>query len=359
MNVRLIISIILLFPLNVNAFTFNRVLGYITPCVSGAGSLLPSEAALGCVAGALVCDATFDSLGSTSITCPDIDPPPDPDFVFNHIGATMTSISLPNTPYGTESDVARTNFNSWSASTPVPDCPAPYVRGVGGDGYIFSTTMAADGINSDIHMTMWRRADCSVTGNNTVLNPIFPIGGGSGGSTDMTATNALLASIQTNTAGLVSPGAIDVNIVSGGGGGVATDMTATNNLIGAGNTSLGSIDNAVSGVSTLPSQGVPAAVNAYLSSNLSDHIPTVADYTTEYNTFKTNMEATSLYGLIAGFFSGVPAGGSSVYSFNGGVFGNHSYDFASWGSIMTLLRGLTLVAFGAASLRIIFLKGGS
>lgn len=263
-------------------------------------------------------------------------------------------------PVGTETAQARQAFNTWSSGVTPPVCAAEYTNGGIGEGYIFSSTVNTNPALSNINISMWKRRHCEGLGGGS-LEPIGTIGSGSGGSTDMTATNALLTSIQTNTARLVSPGAIDVNIVSGGGGvvGVATDMTATNNLIGTGNSSLGSIDNAVSGVSTLPAQGVPAAVNAYLSSNLVDHIPTVVDYTTEYNTFKTNMEATSLYGLIAGFFGGVPFGGSSVYSFNGGVFGNHSYDFASWGSVMILLRGLTLVAFGAASLRIIFLKGGS
>lgn len=272
----------------------------------------------------------------------------------------VSLVDLPSVPTEQVEDMSIEAFQNWFNTKPGLGAPAVgYNRGAANAVFAYNASTGADVSVSSVGVgiVQTERFSKNVDAASLSLTPISEL---VSGSASMIETNNLLTTIVTNTAGLVSPGAIDVNVVSGGGGGgVSTDMTATNNLIGTGNTTLGSINDAVSGISTLPAQGVPAAVSAYLSADLIDHIPTVADYTTEYNTFKTDMEATSLYGLIAGFFSGVPAGGSSVYSFSGGVFGNHSYDFASWGSVMTLLRGLTLVAFGAASLRIIFLKGGS
>lgn len=194
-----------------------------------------------------------------------------------------------------------------------------------------------------------------ITQSNTLLTDIntklsAPSGGGT--ATDMTQTNSLLNDIKTNTAG----------------GGSSTDMTATNNLLtgidtgikGTGGTNelLGDVKNSLSGPSTLPSAPASSVPAPYTSPHLTDHIPTSDDYVSEFNSFKTKMENTTLYGLIGKFFKPTIGGGSSVFSFNAGKFGNHSYDFSSWGGIMSLLRGLVIIAFGAVAMRILF-KGGS
>lgn len=273
---------------------------------------------------------------------------------YENAAAVMQNIV--GVPVGSETDAARQAFNSWSDGVVSPACSPEHLDGGVGEGYIFSTSPNTDPTMSNINLNMWKRRHCESTAGGS-LAPIGTIGGGSGGgSTDMTATNALLTSIQSNTAGLVSPGAIDVNVVSGGGGG-STNMAPTNDLISTGNTSLAGIKDALTGESTLPAVGDPPVVERYKSEYLLDHPPLAAEYKAEFDSFKTDMQATDLYSLMNSFFHPNQGGGSSLYSFNAGQFGNHSYDFSSWGGVMSLLRGLTLVAFSATSMRVIFLKG--
>lgn len=178
-------------------------------------------------------------------------------------GAAAVMQNIVGVPVGTETDQARQAFNTWSFGATPPVCSAEHLDGGIGEGYIFSTTPNSNPALSNINLNMWKRRHCGSTAGGA-LTPIGTIGGGSGGATDMTATNALLTSIQTNTAGLVSPGAIDVKIVSGGVGGVATDMTATNQLLtgiqGSLGTGLDTGDISVPDVS-----GIGAGLDASLS----------------------------------------------------------------------------------------------
>lgn len=370
MKGKILISFISLFFVSTMSFayTYVRMLG--SPggvCTPGPSSPESYEAAEGCVT---VGDSRcYGSMQVTDMSCPD---PTEAslNFILTNVGTAVTEQSINGVQMGTESVVARDAFNTFVNGTALPTCPSPYLAGASGDGYIFSTSAAVDGVGSDIHLTMWRRVDCSSSGSSGSLTPIGGIGGGSGGSgggsaTDMGPTNTLIT--QSNT--LLT----DINTklsAPSGGGGTATDMTATNELLtgidtgikGTGGTNelLGDVKNSLSGPSTLPSAPASSVPAPYTSPYLTDHIPTSDDYVSEFNSFKTKMETTTFYGLIHTFFN-VPAigGGSSVFSFNAGKLGNHSYDFSSWGGIMALLRGLVIIAFGAAAMRILFLKGGS
>jgi hypothetical protein len=52
-------------------------------------------------------------------------------------------------------------------------------------------------------------------------------------------------------------------------------------------------------------------------------------------------------------FGSVPSGGSSTYTFNAGVFGNHTYDVSSWGStVFGLLSGIVQIACGFVAVKI-------
>lgn len=277
-------------------------------------------------------------------------------------------------PVGTETDAGRAAFDAWSATFTPPLCASSFANGAIGEGYIFITEPGSVQTESTIHLTMWKRRDCSTAGGG-LLEPIGTIGGG-GGSTDMTATNTaigetntLIAAGNTESAGQTTllEGIKTAVEAGGGGGGTATDMTATNDLLTAINTDttetktgIASIVESLSGSSGLGGYvdntlGHPAFSSSYFEANM----PTSSSYINSFQSFETQIKTTSLYGLIGGFFGSAPLSGNSVYSFSAGSFGNHSYDFASWSSILTLLRGLVLVAFAAASIRIVLLKGGN
>lgn len=149
-------------------------------------------------------------------------------------------------------------------------------------------------------------------------------------------------------------------IIAGGGGTVNADLTETNNRIDTSNGFLSDIKNFFVGSSTLLQHtDTSASKTAYSSSYFEVGIPTPQSYSNEFNSFVSNMKATPLYGLMGGFFNGVPNSGVSVVSFDGGRYGTHSYDFSSWGSILTVIKALVLIIFAAMSMKIIFLKGGS
>jgi hypothetical protein len=150
-----------------------------------------------------------------------------------------------------------------------------------------------------------------------------------------------------------------------GGGTVNIDMTETNGLLTDVKNSIISIGesiislvSSVSGDSSLGGYVDNTASKPAYSSSFFAGTPTLESYKASFNAFTKDMMSTPLFGLVGGFFGAVPNGGSSVVSFNGGVYGSHIYDFSSWGSVLSVLRGLVLVMFAAASVRIIFLKGG-
>jgi len=77
-----------------------------------------------------------------------------------------------------------------------------------------------------------------------------------------------------------------------------------------------------------------------------------------FQTFFNQMRTTAVFSLPNQFLTGLPSGGSSTMSFNGGRFGNHTFDFATFSSLWTTLKTIILVLFGWFSIRIVTLKGG-
>lgn len=142
-------------------------------------------------------------------------------------------------------------------------------------------------------------------------------------------------------------------LASGTGGTVNADMTETNSI-------LTDIKNFLTGASSLvPYTDESASKTAYSYSDFITTVPTVTNYKDEFNTFVTNMKSTPLYGLLGSFFNSVPIQGTSIISFNGGKYGHHTFDFATWSSVFLVLKALVLIIFASLSLKIIFLKGGS
>lgn len=142
-------------------------------------------------------------------------------------------------------------------------------------------------------------------------------------------------------------------LASGSGGTVNVDMAQTNGI-------LTDIKNFLIGASSLTSYNDDSgSKTAYSHSDFLTSTPTATSYKDEFATFQTNMESTPLYGLLGSFFGNVPHEGTSIIAFNGGRYGQHTVDFASWSSVFRVLKALVLIIFASLSLKIIFLKGGS
>jgi hypothetical protein len=66
-----------------------------------------------------------------------------------------------------------------------------------------------------------------------------------------------------------------------------------------------------------------------------------------------------LFGAWGNAFGSVPSGGSSTYTFNAGVFGNHTYDFSSWGStVFGILSACVQITCGFIGIKIATLGHG-
>lgn len=78
---------------------------------------------------------------------------------------------------------------------------------------------------------------------------------------------------------------------------------------------------------------------------------------TQFNSFMTSLKATGLFSLSGALFGGMPSGGASSISFNGGVYGQHEYDFAvRWSGILATIKALILCLMSYVAVRIVILK---
>lgn len=78
-----------------------------------------------------------------------------------------------------------------------------------------------------------------------------------------------------------------------------------------------------------------------------------------FQSFFNSMRTTSVFSIPGQFVEAIPTGGSSTMSFNGGKFGTHTFDFASFSNVFIFIRSLFLVACSWVAVRIITKGGGS
>lgn len=84
-------------------------------------------------------------------------------------------------------------------------------------------------------------------------------------------------------------------------------------------------------------------------------VPSVSD---RFGTFITAVKATSFWQL-PGSMSSLPSGGDPSFHISGGVFGEHDYSFASWGStLLNVVKGVVLVICSWVAIRIATKGGG-
>lgn len=157
-------------------------------------------------------------------------------------------------------------------------------------------------------------------------------GGGTGGTVnvDMTETNGLLS-------------------------GITDLMTSVKDTVISVKDSVASLVGSVSGDSSLPGYvDSTLSKSRFVNETMEDiDLFFASDYKSAFSTFQAAAKNTPIFVLINNFFGSVPTGGNSVVSFNGGVFGSHSYDFAKWVGIMSVLKGIILVMFSYACIRIL------
>ena len=119
--------------------------------------------------------------------------------------------------------------------------------------------------------------------------------------------------------------------------------------------------------STPPAAGTSAATpqdKPYMDPAFSGSAVTVPwatpnNFATRWTTFETSVTSSGLFALWGGAFGSVPSGGSSTYTFNAGVFGNHTYDFSSWGStVFGVLSAVVQIACGFIAVKIATLGRG-
>ncbi len=82
------------------------------------------------------------------------------------------------------------------------------------------------------------------------------------------------------------------------------------------------------------------------------------DLGNRFKTFFDQMRSTAVFSLPNQFLTNIPAGSTSSISFDGGRYGQHSFDFASLDSTWQTIKTIVLVVFGWLSIRIAVLKGG-
>lgn len=72
-----------------------------------------------------------------------------------------------------------------------------------------------------------------------------------------------------------------------------------------------------------------------------------------FSTFIDDMKKTPFFSLTGSFLGDIPTGGSSTMTFTAGRFGTHTYDFATWGSLLNTLKVIILIIFSAFGFKIV------
>ena len=72
--------------------------------------------------------------------------------------------------------------------------------------------------------------------------------------------------------------------------------------------------------------------------------------------FMSDLKGTSLFSLPTSILSNIPGSGTSAISFDGGEFGQQSFDFAAFSNQLMIIRSVLLLCFSLLAIRIVTLK---
>ena len=228
------------------------------------------------------------------------------------------NVTVTNVPLGDDKIAASTAYADWRATATYPTAPDGYSMTGTMEGYVYNTTEGTVPGTVDVNVTMWLRGFYTKNGTADVI-PIENLGSGVIGTGDI------------------------ANSVRDGVGNAIDDKFGTGLTVPDG---VARTDGKIPGGS--------------------DYVPgtgfgTVHSLVDTWGTFKTDMQATELFGLAGNFASGAPTTGgvAPVMAIEGGdTFGYHEVDFAIVGPWLIVLRGAILLAFAFCCIKIITLKGG-
>jgi len=304
----------------------------------------------GCVMSDFVCDSPL--AGTFLLTCGAIPG--------NFEGAVAGSVVLLGQSLNGLTAVKDAAFEAWYNATGTPACPDGSGPGGVSAGYLDHETTGSTPGTANVTLGFYKRVHCSADGvSSTGLKPIdelFVGGVGGGGATDMTATNTKLDTIAAGVAGVTAAVEAQGPNTGGGGGTVTVDMTGVETRLDTANTGITAVGTKLDGISTKldgvytggVGSGSPADKTAKETAFLSSSA-------TDFSSFQTSIKSTPLYNSIGTFFNGVPSGGTSVFSVNGGRFGNHTLDLADYDAVWNIIKALVLIACSYVSIKIIFL----
>ena len=117
-----------------------------------------------------------------------------------------------------------------------------------------------------------------------------------------------------------------------------------------------SISNISNGTYTSPGDST-----AYTSETVYSYDSTGSTVGTEFgerfSSFVDEMKATSFFSIPDQLVSGIPSGGSPIYTIDGGeTYGHQQIDFSGWGSGLAVMRSVMYILFSFISFRIVTLK---
>lgn len=218
------------------------------------------------------------------------------------------------------------------------NCPGSVSTAMG-DGVIITQDPTGVGSTTITSPTGGTNPDGTPT---TITQPVTTSGTGSGTAISGLNTGNCYDGIKNGDEITADKGGRCIGITTGGGTGTGTG-TGTEPV-------------PVITWSGSYSGGTGSGRAGYDSSSVSDN----SELKTLVSGFFDSMKASSFFSMPASLFQSFPSGGSPTISFDGGRYGVHSYNFSlAWVSIIPILKGIIIVAFAAASVKIVAIKGGS
>ena len=261
---------------------------------------------------------------------------------------------------GQEREAAEAYCTQFFNATPYVDhSSGGYVRTDGLTGYVYTSGMG-QGVNTAIvNANCWKRGGYARGSGVVTMESLGGSMGGSGGLTQSQAQDAFTAALGAKELSSTElkakmdaafDRAHELGYFPAGGGSGGGSLTPEN-FPGL----------KPSDIAGTYSGGDGSGLTAYSNTKTaSDYSSSWTEITDAFSTFKTSAKGTALYSTIGGFFDSgnfpAPSGVPSV-TMNTGSFGNHTFDFDSFGTAFLILKGVILVSFAYAAFRVLMLGG--
>jgi hypothetical protein len=100
----------------------------------------------------------------------------------------------------------------------------------------------------------------------------------------------------------------------------------------------------------------PGYTPGFNNSPYGSDIPGGADFGIRMSQFMTDLRGSSLFSLPTSILGNIPSSGTSAISFDGGQFGQQSFDFSAFSNQLMIIRSVLLLCFSLLSIRIVTLK---